>query len=560
MAPYQQYQSQGQQGHGLPARPAFAPSNAGPSNQPAYPPAQSYTVYPQQGFYPAQSAYGGYQANMSGGYPAGGFYPMYNQAASVMGNFQQRPMQPAANAEGYSYSSAYLSSQPSSSGDRSTGGDPPAKKQRTNHPPASAGPSTKAWRNCSQAGCKFVGPGDQVEIHEEDRHLIYVPGKKVVRSEEEERFARQKGPLPPIQGTSITLNTPEDIEKWIAERKARWPSAKRVQEKEEERKSAIERGEMPENGRGKGRKLAPAAMAEEWGREARPMEDRRERDGTRGRGRGRGGARGRGGRTGGDEGRAEVKVGRDPGQQNESVATTSDAVGAASLPALGGYDSARDGSSSDSSSSSESSSESDSSDSESEYEDDDTKPSTAKAPAPTAPSKPICKFFAKAGRCKFNDKCRFAHVAPEGAAAPRVGATTQKPELEKKEPKQPMQKRANPFERPSILGALLANPIHNTVSQLSQTIRFLVANDMLRNVELRPGQAEDEEREKIKVVVVGDGETPNTDEKAERNVVEIAEIAEVKDEENARSAEKVDEKIDDHDVEEESGEDPSSMT
>lgn len=38
-------------------------------------------------------------------------------------------------------------------------------------------------------------------------------------------------PLPPIQGTNITLNTPEDIEKWIAERKSRWPTAKRVQEK-----------------------------------------------------------------------------------------------------------------------------------------------------------------------------------------------------------------------------------------------------------------------------------------------------------------------------------------
>lgn len=38
-------------------------------------------------------------------------------------------------------------------------------------------------------------------------------------------------PLPPIQGTNITLNTPEDIGKWIAERKSRWPTAKRVQEK-----------------------------------------------------------------------------------------------------------------------------------------------------------------------------------------------------------------------------------------------------------------------------------------------------------------------------------------
>jgi hypothetical protein len=49
---------------------------------------------------------------------------------------------------------------------------------------------------------------------------------------------------------------------------------------------------------------------------------------------------------------------------------------------------------------------------------------------------------------------------------------------------------------------LLANPIQNTLSQLSQTIRFLVANDMLQNVELVPGQAENLERDKNKVVVL----------------------------------------------------------
>jgi len=49
---------------------------------------------------------------------------------------------------------------------------------------------------------------------------------------------------------------------------------------------------------------------------------------------------------------------------------------------------------------------------------------------------------------------------------------------------------------------LLATPIQNTLSQLSQTIRFLVANNMLDNVELTPGQAEDEEKERNKVVEV----------------------------------------------------------
>lgn len=32
-----------------------------------------------------------------------------------------------------------------------------------------------------------------MEIHEEDRHLIYAPGNVPERSEEEERFAKRKG-------------------------------------------------------------------------------------------------------------------------------------------------------------------------------------------------------------------------------------------------------------------------------------------------------------------------------------------------------------------------------
>jgi hypothetical protein len=56
---------------------------------------------------------------------------------------------------------------------------------------------------------------------------------------------------------------------------------------------------------------------------------------------------------------------------------------------------------------------------------------------------------------------------------------------------------------------LLANPIQNTLSQLTQTIRFLVANDMLQGVELNPGDAEEQAKEKnrIEVVEAGDVET-----------------------------------------------------
>lgn len=41
------------------------------------------------------------------------------------------------------------------------------------------------------------------------------------------------------------------------------------------------------------------------------------------------------------------------------------------------------------------------------------------------------------------------------------------------------------------------------MSNLSQAIRFIVANDCLRNVELKPGDAEDERRKNEKVRIVG---------------------------------------------------------
>ncbi|GMM31418.1 hypothetical protein DAMA08_041630 [Martiniozyma asiatica (nom. inval.)] len=49
-----------------------------------------------------------------------------------------------------------------------------------------------------------------------------------------------------IQGTTIKLDTPEDIEKWIAERKANWPTNKRVQKREEE-KEQLKRLIQPNN-------------------------------------------------------------------------------------------------------------------------------------------------------------------------------------------------------------------------------------------------------------------------------------------------------------------------
>ena len=40
---------------------------------------------------------------------------------------------------------------------------------------------------------------------------------------------------------------------------------------------------------------------------------------------------------------------------------------------------------------------------------------------------------------------------------------------------------------------------------MTQTIRFLVANDMLQGVELNPGDAEQQEKEQNKIEVVEEG-------------------------------------------------------
>jgi hypothetical protein len=38
-----------------------------------------------------------------------------------------------------------------------------------------------------------VGSGEDVEVHEGDRHLIFPNGRQVERSEEEEKWASHKG-------------------------------------------------------------------------------------------------------------------------------------------------------------------------------------------------------------------------------------------------------------------------------------------------------------------------------------------------------------------------------
>lgn len=56
--------------------------------------------------------------------------------------------------------------------------------------------------------------------------------------------------------------------------------------------------------------------------------------------------------------------------------------------------------------------------SDSDAEDETVKPDTTRIPPKTETSKPVCRFFAKNGRCKMGNKCRFSHtVCPAALGA-----------------------------------------------------------------------------------------------------------------------------------------------
>ncbi|EGG02807.1 uncharacterized protein MELLADRAFT_90718 [Melampsora larici-populina 98AG31] len=80
---------------------------------------------------------------------------------------------------------------------------------------------------CSEPGCKYEGNSKSVEIHEEDRHLRFKPGK-----EPNSKSKRPDGPAgATIQGLGYALQTEEQVMKWIEERRKRWPSSKVIAEK-----------------------------------------------------------------------------------------------------------------------------------------------------------------------------------------------------------------------------------------------------------------------------------------------------------------------------------------
>jgi len=127
-----------------------------------------------------------------------------------------------------------------------------------------------------------------------------------------------------------------------------------------------------------------------------------------------------------------------------------------------------DSGSESSSSSSDSSSDGTSDMSESDEDDDrgETGETVVEQTQDQQPERALCKNFARTGKCKWGEKCHFSHKVSLFAVMQKnpcswqsVGGdnTSVKPNapVEKKRmPKQPPHKRANPFDRPSMLGAV----------------------------------------------------------------------------------------------------------
>ncbi|GAA6020214.1 hypothetical protein JCM10207_004374 [Rhodosporidiobolus poonsookiae] len=495
----------GGMGHALPPAPPFAggggsgyPPHGGMqpmhargqqhwSNPPLHYPPQPLSAYPPSFYPPSHSS--AYHPPPPAPYP-----PPYASTSSAP---YLRP--PQTTADGYTLSATYDPASEPAPRDaypaRQGGSQAPGKRARGGGQGGGRGERSGAGAGegrgqqgpqivkCCQADCTFTGRKKDVREHEEDRHLIYAPGR------EPKPWSGSLKPLEGavIEGTGIALDTPEALAKWIEERKRRWPSKKVVEEKEKARAERVAAG-----------------------LEAPPRER-----GARGRGRGRGqsdfGARGlgRGGR-GGFVGDRSAHGGDGEGEPVAKRFKGEEGAASSSSGSSDSEDSDSSGSSSDDSDDDDGPSEEIGSkaaveagehDEDEEEDEDDEGPEAEgvkkkegaeeKHDAENEPPKRfqvVCRHW-RSGKCALGDeKCPYLHHLPANAPPP--------PPPKRKRPAPPPPPH-NPFARPASFSsdpfALLAERDHrHIVSDVLQVIEFLGANDWLRGVEIRPGQVDEE--------------------------------------------------------------------
>ncbi|KAI9460970.1 hypothetical protein BJY52DRAFT_1185789 [Lactarius psammicola] len=378
------------------------------------------------------------------------------------------------NSQGYAYSPAY--NMPSvASGSTSRNVQAPRRAPSVHW-------YTPGSNRCTYPGCTFTSSPNSLEIHMMDRHLIYPQGWHMRRRQPDwDADPSLKGRPVPIMGTSITLNTPEEVEAWIAERKRHWPSAARVAEKKRKLEEAIASGGLlPDHLMLIGMKRPRLPFNAETPRTVR----------GRGRGGGRGGrGRGRGRGLGGSHIVASARA-QPHGLPTAAAAetetrqcvptTTADSVSGSDSdapevlsakrpPGIEAYES--------------------SSDVESEQ------PQIAAAAADDD-DPPRTHVLSKADLCPGGGSVSATAASP--SHPPTVPSTRPTGLSRRAPPPQPKKPPRNPFAaQTSLLRSLLLPEIRMTVSNLSQAIHFLVDNDFLENVELIPGQADEKRIEVV---------------------------------------------------------------
>ncbi|KAG2118432.1 hypothetical protein DEU56DRAFT_747685 [Suillus clintonianus] len=354
--------------------------------------------------------------------------PHYYQA------YMQVMQSSATNAQGYTLSSTYMPQHTiggttSRNVSRDTSNTAPTRTH-DRRPDSTSGQAYASWHQpgncrCSRQGCAFTGSKKSVEIHMMDRHFIFPPGWQ--KKDEWDTDPSLKGKPIAIQGTSLILDSQEAIDGWIAERKNRFPTTTKVEDKKRKLEEAVARGQ-----------LTPEDMGLQGQRKRRKDDSSFRGQQPRGRGRGRGGGRG--------IGRVNHTSASVPRAQDTSSQMKPQV---APLPPLFTAEQ-QDRCDSDSSS-------------------DDGAPEVVSSKPPLAAEATLVLA---------------AQVKQEISQSP--------PRPMKRPPlPQPKPPPRNPFaSRPTLLRSLLLPEIRITVSNLSQAIRFLVDNDFLRGVEMKPGEAQ----------------------------------------------------------------------